>query len=134
MYKRDLITAEIQKLGQAIARILGLKQEGRLEETDNGLNEMLESDFGILFSDLVACDATDFMAFLTEKNFPSEKLEILSQVLYLKFNTAVLTEENKSVAEKLQLTYQTLEVKHHVVNMNNLSRQKTVTDFLKQHA
>ena len=133
MYKRDLITAEIQKLSQAIARILGLKQEGRLEEADNGLNEMLESDFGILFSDLVACDDTDFMAFLTEKNFPPEKLEILSQVLYIKFNTAELIKEHKSVAEKLQLTYQTLEVKHHVVNMNNLIRQKTVKDYLNQN-
>ncbi|MGY0038239.1 hypothetical protein [Pedobacter sp. NJ-S-72] len=132
MYKRDLITAEIQKISQAIARILGLKQEGKLEEADNGLNEMLESDFGILFSDLVACDDSDFMAFLTKKNFPPEKLEILSQVLYIKFNTAELTGEHKSVAEKLQLTYQTLEVKHHVVNMNNLSRQKTVKDYLNQ--
>jgi hypothetical protein len=133
MYKRDLIKLEIQKLSQAIARILGLKKEGRLEEADNGLNEMLESDFGILFSDLVACDDTDFMAFLTEKNFPSEKLEILSQVLYIKFSAAELPGEHKSVAEKLQLTYQTLEVKHHVVNMNNLSRQKTVKDYLNQN-
>ncbi|KIO76910.1 hypothetical protein TH53_12515 [Pedobacter lusitanus] len=133
MYKRDLITAEIQKLAQALTRILGLKHEGKLEEADNELNEMLETDFGILFSDLVACDDTDFIAFLTEKNFPPEKLEILSQVLYIKFSPAEQTQENKSVAEKLQLTYQTLEVKHHVVNMNNLSRQQTVKDYLKQN-
>ncbi|MBB5638695.1 hypothetical protein HDF26_004912 [Pedobacter cryoconitis] len=133
MYKRDLITAEIQKLSQAIARILGLKQEGKLEEADNGLNEMLEADFGILFSDLVSCDPTDFMAFLTEKNFPAEKLEILSQVLYIKFGIIEQPAERKSVAEKLQLTYETLEVKHHVVNMNNLSRQKTVKDYLNQN-
>lgn len=134
MYKRDLITAEIQKLEQALARILGLKQQGRLEEADNGLEEMLESDFGILFQDLIASDGNDFMIYLTEKDFPAEKLEILSRLLYLKFDSTTHTEQNKSVAQKLQLIYQTLEVKHHVVNMNNLNRQKTINDYIKQNA
>ncbi|MBB6500920.1 hypothetical protein [Pedobacter cryoconitis] len=134
MYKRDLITAEIQKLEQALARILGLKQQGKLEEADNGLEEMLESDFGILFQDLIASDGNDFMIYLTEKDFPAEKLEILSRLLYLKFDSTTHTEQNKSVAQKLQLIYQTLEVKHRVVNMNNLNRQKTINDYIKQNA
>ncbi len=130
MYRRDLLTAEIQKLAQTLAKIMGLKEEGELEAADNGIDTMLEQDFGILYSDLLASSPEDFTAFLTKKDFPAEKLDILSQLLYLKFNPATETEDNKSVAQKLQLIYQTLEVKHHVINMINISRQKSIVQYL----
>lgn len=130
MYRRDLLTAEIQKLAQALAKIMGLKQQGEPEEADNGIDIMLQQDFGILYSDLLACSPEDFTAFLTEKDFPAEKLDIFSQLLYLKFNPSTETEENKSVAQKLQLIYQTLEVKHHVINMINIGRQKGIVQYL----
>lgn len=131
MYRRDLLTAEIQKLGLALARIMGLRQEGKLEEADNGLDEVFEKEFGILFSDLTACSMTDFTLFLTDKEFPADKLDMFSQFLYLKFNPASAAAHTLSIAEKLQLIYQQLEVKHHVVNMINLSRQKTVEQYIK---
>lgn len=130
MYRRDLLTAEIQKLAQALAKIMGLKQQGELEEADNGIDVMLEHDFGILFSDLLASSPEDFTAFLAEKDFPAEKLDVFSQLLYLKFNSSTETDDNRSVAEKLQLIYQTLEVKHHVINMINIGRQKSIEQYL----
>jgi hypothetical protein len=130
MYRRDLLTAEIQKLAQALARLMGLKQLGKLEEVDKGVDELLENDFGILFSDLINCSPDDFEAFLQQQNFPSEKLDMFSQLLYIKFNAENLTKENISLAEKLKLIYQTLEIKHHVVNMINLGRQKSITQYL----
>jgi len=134
MYRRDLLTAEIQKLGLALARILGLKEQGKLEEADNGLNEIFENEFGILFSDLIASDMENFAVFLTDKNFPSEKLDMFSQFVYLKFNPVLIDETSLSLAKKLQLIYQTLEIKHHVVNMINLGRQKTVEQYLNNNS
>lgn len=131
MYRRDLLTAEIQRLAQTLARIMGLKQQGKTEEAENGLNEIFESEFGILFSDLIASELTDFEAFLTEKNFPADKLDLFSQFLYLKFIPSEVTLENKSLAEKLQLIYATLEIKHHIINMINLDRQKTIQQYIK---
>jgi hypothetical protein len=130
MYRRDLLTAEIQKLAQALARLMGLKQLGKLEEADKGIDELLENDFGILFSDLINCSPDDFEAFLQQQDFPPEKLDMFSQLLYIKFNGENLTKENISLAEKLKLIYQTLEIKHHVVNMINLGRQKSITQYL----
>ncbi len=131
MYGRDLLTAEIQKLAQALARIIGLKQQVLTEEAEEGIDQMLLNDFGILFSDLILVETTDFTAFLTGKDYPAEKLDILSQLLYLRFDPAIVTVENKSVAEKLQLIYQTLEIKHRVINMINLDRQRSAGQYLK---
>lgn len=133
MYRRDLLTAEIQKLAEALARILGMKQQGKLKEAEDAIDALLENDFGILFTDLLACDEKDFAEFLSQKKFPAEKLDFFSQVLYLKFNSPMIDQENKSLAEKLQLIYQILERQHHVINMINIDRQKNIEKYLKNN-
>jgi hypothetical protein len=130
MYRRDLLTAEIQKLAQALAKLMGLKQEGKLEEAGRAIDELLENDFGILYTDLLSSSLEDFDLFLQQKDFPSEKLDFFSQLLYLKFNTEDPTIENISLAKKLKLIYQTLEIKHHVVNMISIRRQKSIEQYL----
>ncbi len=56
---------------------------------------------------------------------------MFSQFLYLKFNPALAEEHTFSIAEKLQLIYQQLEIKYHVINMINLDRQKTLEQYIK---
>jgi len=131
MYRRDLLTAEIQRLGQALARIMGLKHQGKTQDAENGLEEIITNEFGILYNDLIASDSADFEAFLTDKNFPADKLDLFSQFLYLKFNPSIKDTATQSLAEKLQMIYSTLEVKHHIINMINLDRQKTIHQYIK---
>jgi len=131
MYRRDLLTAEIQRLGQALARIMGLKHQGKTQDAENGLEEIIANEFGILYNDLIASDSADFEAFLTDKNFPADKLDLFSQFLYLKFNPSIKDTATQSLAEKLQMIYSTLEVKHHIINMINLDRQKTIQQYIK---
>src|SRR5690349_5368542 len=130
MLRRDLITAEIQKLAQVLARIMGLKLEGKLAEADDLLMESLVNDFGITPEELYSSTSAEFEALLTEKEFPAEKLEMLSQFFYSQFDPSVINPRNDSFAEKLSLIYRILETKHHIVNMTNLDRQKLVDQYL----
>ena len=130
MLRRDLITAEIQKLAQVLARIMGLKLEGKLAEADDLLMESLINNFGITPEQLFSSNSSEFEALLTEKGFPAEKLEMLSQFLYSQFDPSVINPRNDSFAEKLYLIYYLLETKHHIINMTNLDRQKLVDQYL----
>lgn len=130
MLRRDLITAEIQKLAQVLARIMGLKLEGKLAEADGLLIESLANDFGITPEELYSSSSDEFDVLLTEKAFPAEKLEMLSQFFYSQFDPSVINSRNDSFAEKLSLIYRILETKHHIVNMTNLDRQKLVDQYL----
>lgn len=130
MYRRDLITAEIQKLAQVLARIMGLKLEGNITEADDIFAESLQNDFGISLEDLFSADTKAFENLLQEKGYPAEKLEMLSQFLYSKFNASVGTTENQSFAEKLSVIYVVLESKYHVINMTNLDRQRNILHYL----
>lgn len=131
MYRKDLITAEIQKLAQVLARIMGLKLEGKLEEAEDLFRESLLKDFGITEEQLFSKQNDDFEALLTDSAFPAEKLEMLSQFLYAELDPSQSSDKNEALAEKLNLIYQTLEVKHRIVSMTNLDRQKKVQQYLK---
>lgn len=130
MYRKDLITAEIQKLAQVLARIMGLKLEGKLEESANLFRESLWKDFGITEENLFSKQQEGFEASLNDSTFPAEKLEMLSQFLYSEFDPSLPSDKNEALAEKLNLIYQTLEVKHRIVSMTNLDRQKKVQQYL----
>lgn len=130
MYRKDLITAEIQKLAQVLARIMGLKLEGKLEESANLFRESLWKYFGITEENLFSKQQEGFEASLNDSTFPAEKLEMLSQFLYSEFDPSLPSDKNEALAEKLNLIYQTLEVKHRIVSMTNLDRQKKVQQYL----
>lgn len=130
MLRRDLITAEIQKLAQVLARIMGLKLEGKLTEADDLLMESLVNNFGITPEQLFSSNSSEFETLLIEKEFPAEKLEMLNQFLYAQFDPSVITPRNDSFAEKLYLIYHLLETKHHIINLTNLDRQKKVNQYL----
>jgi len=131
MYRKDLITAEIQKLAQVLARIMGLRLEGKLEEAEDLFRESLLKDFGITEEQLFSKQNDDFEALLTDSAFPAEKLEMLSQFLYAELDPSQSSDKNEALSEKLNLIYQTLEVKHRIVSMTNLDRQKKVQQYLK---
>jgi len=128
MYKRDLITAEIEKLAQVLARIMGLKLELKLAEADILLNETLENSFGLTPILLTQPDLQPFENWLNESLLPAEKLDSLSEFLY--YELGMSDQQNKLIAPKLNLIYQRLADQHKIVHLVNLHRQKTIQQYL----
>jgi hypothetical protein len=130
MYRRDLILAEIQKLAQVLARIMGLKLEGKTNEAEELFAESLQKDFEISLEDLFSNDAEAFETSLLRHSYTAEKLEMLSQFIYEQFRTSANDIRKQAIADKILIIYQLLESKYHIVNMTNLDRQKKVLQYL----
>jgi len=128
MYRRDLITAEIQKLAQVLARIMGLKLEGKLAEASQLFDESMKSSFQLPKEMLENENLTSFENWLTESNLPPEKLDSLSEFLY--YELGVSHERNQIIAPKLNLVYQYLSDEHKIVHLVNLHRQKTIQQYI----
>ena len=128
MYRKDLITAEIQKLAEVLARIMGLKLEGKLEDAQIIFNETMEKSFSLTIHLLESNDLSSFDNWLEQSNLLPEKLDSLSEFLYYELGTSA--EKNKSIAPKLNLVYQFLADKHKIVHLVNLHRQKTIQQYL----
>lgn len=124
------MTAEIKKLSEALARILGLKKDGETVEADRQLQEFLETEFGLTYKDLAQMDEPVFIGFLKQAQFSAEKLEVLSQLIYSLFNPNERDEENQVLALKLKLIYGILVTEHRIINMVNLDRENLVKKYL----
>ncbi|PWS27336.1 hypothetical protein DHW03_06885 [Pedobacter yonginense] len=128
MYRKDLITAEIQKLAQVLARIMGLKLEGKLEEAQSVFNETMQASFGLTVEIMQAEDPFVFEKWLNEHDLSPEKLDSLSEFLY--YELGVSEEINQLIAPKLNLIYQRLADQHKIVHLVNLHRQKNIQQYL----
>ncbi|WP_090887583.1 hypothetical protein [Pedobacter rhizosphaerae] len=128
MYRKDLITAEIQKLAQVLARIMGLKLEGKLAEADHIFKETMEGSFNLPIDMLLLEDLSAFEKWLESSDLPSEKLDSLSEFLY--YELGISAERNQLIAPKLNLVYNHLSDKHKIVHLVNLHRQKTIQQYI----
>ena len=128
MYRKDLITAEIQKLAEILARIMGLKLEGKLQDAQTMFDETMEKSFTLAPGSLEDTDLAIFKTWLESANLSPEKLDSLSEFLY--YELGVSDERNKLIAPKLNVIYNYLSDKHKVVHLVNLHRQKTIQQYI----
>lgn len=128
MYRKDLITAEIEKLAQVLARIMGLKLELKLVEAEVLFDETMEKSFGLDPSLLSSADDSLFDAWLNASDLAPEKLDSLSEFLYYELGQS--DDRNKQIAPKLNLVYEKLSTHFKIVHLVNLHRQKTIQQYL----
>lgn len=128
MYKRDLITAEIEKLAQILASIMGLKLEGKLDEALELFNETLENSFKLPAITLEDENINVFEQWLNQTDLPAEKLDSLSEFLY--YELGISSERNMLIAPRLNLIYQILAEKHKIVHLVNFHRQEIIQQYL----
>ena len=128
MYRRDLITAEIEKLAQVLARIMGLKLELKLDEAELLFNETMLNSFSLSTAILYNKDNSSFEKWLNESDLPAEKLDSLSEFLYYQLGTSI--EQNQIIAPKLNQIYEHLSNKHKIVHLVNMHRQKIIQQYL----
>ncbi len=119
MYRRDLITAEIKKLAQVLARIMGLKTEGKITEAAKEFDEALEHHFSFT-PEVAGSYPEDFNKWLQEQDFPHEMLDSLADFLYQQLD---LIEDKAAQVQRILRIYDLLETDHHIQSLENISRR-----------
>lgn len=130
MYRKDLITAEIERLAQVLARIMGLKVELRLKEAEIIFDETLLAGFGLPKSLLLDVDVEPFLAWLEQANLAPEKLNTLTDFLFSELDFERNPIISQLYAQKLNLIYQFLVDRHQIVHLINMGRQKYIQQYL----
>jgi hypothetical protein len=130
MYRKDLITAEIEKLAQVLARIMGLKVELRLKEAEDLFNETLLNSFGLDREILLNSDITPFADWLENSTLNAEQLNSLGDFLFSDLDFEQNSIKALLFAQKLNLVYQCLADKHQTVHLINMGRQKYIQQYI----
>lgn len=130
MYRKDLITSEIERLAQVLAKIMGLKVELRLKEAEILFDETLLAGFGLPKSLLLDVDVEPFLAWLEQANLAPEKLNTLTDFLFSELDFEQNPIISQLYAQKLNLIYQFLVDRHQIVHLINMGRQKYIQQYI----
>jgi hypothetical protein len=133
MIRRDFIQAEIAKLAQALAKLLGLKAVGKTQEAGDLIDKTLLNDFDLKLEDLLLLDEDKFKKLLADRRYPTQKLDLLSQFLLESISPFQTNPKTFHLLDHILLIYQLLEQEHHTQSFENLSRKQTILQFLKQN-
>lgn len=130
MYRKDLITSEIERLAQVLAKIMGLKVELKLKEAELLFEETLSSGFGLTKSLLLDIDNEPFSTWLKQADLAPEKLNTLTDFLFSELDFERNPIISQLYAQKLNLIYQFLVDRHQIVHLINMGRQKYIQQYI----
>ncbi len=133
MIRRDFLQAEIAKLTQALAKILGLKDAGKVMEAEDLINKSLLQDFDLNVNELLLLNADQLKLHLSSKKYPAQKLDLLSQFLRESVSPFQHNPKTIAVLNHILTIYQFLEQEHHTQSFENFSRKRSIIQFLEQN-
>lgn len=130
MLRRDYLQAEIKKLAEVLARIIGLKREGRFSDANALADDTLQSVFDIHYAEAASTSTEEFEALLHEIKPGPEKLDALAKLLFERVHPFEESPQTDSVLHKILLIYRLLEEEHHIQSLENLNNRDTIGTFL----
>lgn len=133
MIRKDFIEAEIQKLAEVIAKIIGLKNQGDLDNALELSRQTLSETFGFEKEFLENSTIEEFQTEVTRRNYSAEKLNLFAQLLFESAYPFQDTDECKSIVHKVAFLLNMLETEHHQQTLENLNRREMIDNFLNNN-
>ena len=134
MYKENLIDNEIRKLALILARLMGLKADGKADEFVHLAGNTLLKEYNFEWDELPDLPLNDFEALLQTNDYGADKLDTLAQILYLRTEPFKNTPETRELLKKLLVVYDMLEQQHHRQSFENVNKRNIILRFLEAHS
>lgn len=129
MFRKDYILNEVHKITLAFARLVGLKAEGNFTEFEQQFNHVLQDEYDVAVEQLLALNEDDFKAELQKATYGAEKLNALSQLLYLYAEPFEADEETALLLKKVLIIFDVLQEKHHYDSFENIEKRKAIYGY-----
>ncbi|OOQ57696.1 hypothetical protein [Mucilaginibacter pedocola] len=133
MYQRDYLLNEARKMALLLAKLMGLKAEEKEEEYRQYFNEVLQDEYNHELDTLLQADTEKFKNLLLSANYSSEKLNALSQMLYVFAEPFKADEETAAILNKVLVIFDVLESEHHYESFDNLTKRNHIYGFFKNN-
>jgi len=133
MFQRDFLLNEARKFAEMLARLMGLKAEGLTVEFNQQAEALLQKEYDTTLERLVGLSLEDFKNDIEDSGYSAEKLNALSQILYVFAEPFTNDEETASLLKKVLIIFEVLEQKHHFQSFDNIAKQKFIYQYLIKH-
>jgi len=132
MLMRDLILAEVEKLSLILARLVGLKEDGKQAEFIQLAENTALKEYGIAWEQLLDMPPHDFETWLPQQLMSVDKLDALAQLLFLHSEPLSTGADTIINLRKALMIYDLLEQKHHWQSLDNINRRKKIENFISR--
>ena len=126
MYTRDLVVDEIQKMALVIAKLLGIKSAGTTVDFEQEFNNVLQSEYNIELEELLGLTEEEFISRINTAEYSSDKLNALSQMLYVFADPFKADAETQLLLKKVLAIFDLLEQKYHTQSFDNLNKRNAI--------
>lgn len=129
MFQRDFIMNEARKFALILAKLLGLKAESEYDEYFKYFNEVLDEEYNAELQELLKLDEEDFKKRLIDAGYTPEKLNALSQMLYVFAEPFTADEETSALLKKVMVIFDLLEKEHHYESFDNITKRQVIYNY-----
>ncbi|MFA6086392.1 hypothetical protein [Mucilaginibacter sp.] len=129
MQQHDYILNEARKLALILAKLMGLKVEGREEDYLQYFNSTLQDEYSIELEELLNLSDDEFADALKKADHSADKLNALSQMLYMFAEPFEANEDTAAILKKVMIIFDLLETQHHFESFENLNKRNAIYSF-----
>ena len=134
MFQSDYMLNEVRKFAELLARLIGLKADGMYEEYNDQFNEILQKEYDTEVEKLLALNEEGFTDALRSADYSTEKLNALSQLLYVFAQPFKADEETILILKKVLLIFDQLENEHQYQSFENIDKRKIIYNYFNTYA
>ena len=109
-----------------LAKLLGLKAEGKFEEYIQQFNHDLQTEYNIELEKLLGLNDDEFIAHLNASAYSPEMLNALSQMLYVFAQPFEVDDETGLILRKVLVIFDFLEQNHHFQSFENIDKRNII--------
>nr|WP_294941050.1 hypothetical protein [uncultured Mucilaginibacter sp.] len=131
--QHDYILNETRKMALLLAKLFGLKAESNDEEYRQYFNTVLQDEYNAELDELLRTSDADFNSMLIAKAYSAEKLNALSQMLYVFAEPFNADEETAATLKKVLTIFDVLEKEKHYESFDNLNKRNHILSFFKNN-
>jgi hypothetical protein len=128
---RDLVIDEEQRMAQVIAKLLGIKTAGTHAAYQQQFNNILETEYNTKLEELLTLTESDFNTLIKTDSYSSEKLNALSQMLYVFAEPFKTDDETRLLLKKVLAIFDLLEEKYHFQSFDNINKRNAINRYFK---
>ncbi|WP_158991229.1 hypothetical protein [Mucilaginibacter sp. L196] len=132
MFQKDFMLNEARKFAEFLAKLMGLKAEGNYTEFDHQLSGILQKEYDTDLGNLLALSEIEFAERIRSETYSIEKLNALSQLLYMFAEPFKQDEKIQLLLKKVLAIFDLLEQKHHYESFENIDKRKTIYKYFSQ--
>ncbi len=128
-----MIIDETRKIALIIAKLMGIKAQVTQQEFSAELENVLKDEYNTEVGALISLNEYEFKDLIISDRYSAEKLNALSQLLYMFAEPFKNEAETMVLLKKVLAIFDVLEQKHRFQSFDNINKRNTIYKYFEHN-